>query len=136
MRIAPPSDTGQEPTPTYTLSSALAALTVQECLSALPLCADRAGLLAADDIVATISMMARAQGQDLHSGGAGANETSGPVPRSSGRYPILIDVATDSAEPNSGILLGQVFGGAELARYYLSDSYDEITTVLADTSRL
>jgi hypothetical protein len=35
-----------------------------------------------------------------------------------------------------GILLGQVSGGAELARYYLSDSYHDLVGSLRDTSRL
>ena len=118
-------------------ASSTAALTIQECLNVLPLCADRAGLLAADDIVATIYMMARAQGQDLDAAIPGMSGLTAlgtlnselAKRQNAGEH-------EDPADSNSGILLGQVFGGTELARYYLSDSYHEITIALADTSRL
>jgi hypothetical protein len=76
--------------------------------AALPLFADRAGLLLSDDISAAVRMMARAQGEEL------------AVVEGHG----------------GGILLGQVSGGAELARYYLSDSYHDLVSSLRDTSRL
>jgi tetratricopeptide (TPR) repeat protein len=118
-------------------ASSTAALTIQDCLSALPLCADRAGLLAADDIVATIYMMARAQGQDLDATipGLSGMTALGAINSELAKRHQLGEQA-EPAESNSGILLGQVFGGTELARYYLSDSYHEITITLADTSRL
>ena len=75
-----------------------------EVLLALQLCADRAGLLCADDIAASIRMMARVQGEEL-----------------------AVSVVDGQS---SGILLGQVTGAAELARYSLSDSYNELTSAL------
>jgi len=85
-----------------------AVLPPEDFLSAVPLLADRAGLLFCDDIAAAARVMARAQGEEL------------AVVEGHG----------------GGILLGQVAGGAELARYYLSDSYQDLTSALRDTSRL
>ncbi len=79
-----------------------------EFLSVLPLLADRAGLLFCDDIAAATRMIARLQGEEL------------AVVEGHG----------------GGILLGQVAGGAELARYYLSDNYHAVVSTLRDTSRL
>lgn len=80
----------------------------EDFLNALPLLVDRAGLLFCDDIAAAARVMARAQGEEL------------AVVEGHG----------------GGILLGQVSGGAELARYYLSDSFHELVAALRDTSRL
>jgi hypothetical protein len=157
-RAAPPPDAGQDPTPTH--SPPLYPMTVQECLGALPLCADRAGLLAADDLVASIYMMARAQGQDYDEPASPSLAPSQNVPdkvhsqvtakhavhvtaqsavtprEPASETPSGKGIVLQSVDVSSGILLGQVFGGAELARYYLSDSYNEIMAALADTSRL
>jgi hypothetical protein len=83
-------------------------LSPEEFLAALPLLNDRVGLLCCDDIGAAVRVMARAQGEEL------------AVVEGHG----------------GGILLGQVAGGAELARYYLSDSYNELAATLRDTTRL
>lgn len=120
-----------------------ALLSIHEFLQVLPLCADRAGLVAADDIAATIRTMARAQGEELEQVEAdtgthvdsGASESAG--------QDLAEDWLTLAKGPESqvaasavgkkgasGILLGQVTGGAELARYYLSSSYHELTAAL------
>ena len=136
-RAAPKDSSHDGVTAPGTPAASTAALTIQECLSALPLCADRAGLLAADDIVATIYMMARAQGQDLDAAVPGlSGMTALATLNSELAKRKNAGELGDPADSNSGILLGQVFGGTELARYYLSDSYHEITIALSDTSRL
>jgi hypothetical protein len=90
------------------LSATGTELLPEDFTSFLPLLADRAGLLFCDDIAAAARVMARSQGEEL------------AVVEGHG----------------GGILLGQVSGGAELARYYLSDSYHELVSALRDTSRL
>jgi len=92
------------------------ALMPEDFLGALPLLSDRAGLLLCDDIAAAVRMMAAAQGEEL------AVVTGQPGQKGPG--------------DGAGILLGQVSGGAELARYYLCDSYHELVAALRDTSRL
>jgi tetratricopeptide (TPR) repeat protein len=77
-------------------------------LAALPLCADRGGLLNCDDIGASIRMLARLQGEEL----------------------AFLDRDRDA------VLLGQVVGGAELIRYFLSDSYHDLREALREGSRL
>jgi len=87
--------------------------------------------------VATIYMMARAQGQDLDAAVPGlSGMTALATLNSELAKRKNAGELGDPADSNSGILLGQVFGGTELARYYLSDSYHEITIALSDTSRL
>lgn len=157
-RAAPNKDSAESApihAPVGSSAALSASLSIQDCLSALPLCADRAGLLAADDIVATINMMARAQGQDLDTSVPGLTGlTALPTLNSElakrrqaeaeagaeARAGTRASEAPDPLDANSGILLGQVFGGAELARYYLSDSYHELSTALGGaapgTSRL
>lgn len=83
-------------------------LSPENFLAALPFVVDRAGLLFCNDIAAAVRMMARAQGEEL----------------------ALVE------GHGGGALLGQVLGGAELVRYYLSDSYHELVSALRDTSRL
>ena len=75
--------------------------------AALGQAADRAGLLACDDVGAAARMLARLGGEELA-------------------------VSADGA-----VALGQVVGGAELVRFFLSDAYHELRSTLGDpTGRL
>ncbi len=67
-------------------------------------------------------MLVRIHGEDPALGGEPTTDGGGSNPGSS-RNP-------------GGILLGQVPGGAELARYYLSDNYQDLLSAIRDTSRL
>lgn len=91
-------------------------------LHTLPFLADRAGLVFCDDIAAAVRMLVRIHGEDPALGGEPTADGGGSPPGSS-RNP-------------GGILLGQVPGGAELARYYLSDNYQDLLSAIRDTSRL
>ncbi|MDB4968944.1 MAG: repeat-containing protein [Myxococcales bacterium] len=75
--------------------------------AALGQAADRAGLLACDDVGAAARMLARLGGEELA-------------------------VSQDGA-----VALGQVVGGAELVRFFLSDAYHDLRSTLGDpTGRL
>jgi hypothetical protein len=74
--------------------------------AALAQAADRAGLLACDDVGAAARMLARLGGEEL------GPEVSG-----------------------GGLALGQIPGVAELVRFYLSDAYHELRTALGDAAR-
>lgn len=91
-------------------------------LHALPLLADRAGLVFCDDIAAAVRMLVRIHGEDPALSGEASPE--GPV------------AGSGNSRSPGGILLGQVPGGAELARYYLSDNYQDLLSAIRDTSRL
>ena len=68
---------------------------------------DRAGLLACDDVGAAARMLARLGGEEL------------------------------AVSPDGAVALGQVAGGAELVRFFLSDAYHELRSTLGDpTGRL
>ncbi|MDW8283999.1 MAG: hypothetical protein RMK29_20030 [Myxococcales bacterium] len=77
-------------------------------LAALSLCADRAGLLACDDVAAAIRVLGRLQGEEL----AVVDGTGG------------------------GVLVGQVAGAAALIRFFLSDAYHALRAAVQDGSRL
>ena len=91
------------------LTGTVPRLTAAAFFSALPLCADRAGLLSCDDVTAAARMMARLQGEEL----------------------ALVDSLFGGA-----VLLGQVLGGTDLVRYFLSDAYHEVRGTLRDASPL
>lgn len=92
----------------------------QTFLAALPQLADRAGLVFCDDLMASLRVLVRLHGlSQLGSDDPGASQ--GPQ-------------NVDAQE--GGILLGQVPGGSDLARYYLSDKYHELLSAIRDTSRL
>jgi tetratricopeptide (TPR) repeat protein len=75
--------------------------------AALGQAADRAGLLACDDVGAAARMLARLGGEEL------------------------------AVSPDGAVALGQVAGGAELVRFFLSDAYHELRSTLGDpTGRL
>lgn len=82
--------------------------TVVEVVSSFGLCAERAGLLAADDIAIAIQVMVRLQGEDAAA---------------------LSDVP-------SGLVLGLAPNGSDLVRYFLSDTFHELTATLREPSRL
>ena len=82
--------------------------TVAEVVSSFALCAERAGLLAADDIATAVQVMVRMQGEEVAALGEGA----------------------------SGLVLGHAPHGAELVRYFLSDTFHELTLTLREPSRL
>ena len=98
-----------------------AALDPLQFLHTLPFLADRAGLVFCDDIAAAVRVLLRIHGEDPALGGEPTPDA--PVIGGSGRG-------------QGGILLGQVPGGAELARYYLSDNYQDLLSAIRDTSRL
>jgi hypothetical protein len=77
-------------------------------LDALPLCAARGGLLACDDIGAAIRVLGKLQGEEL----------------------TYLDPVDPNRESPNGILLGQVQGGAELVRFYLSDAYHQVQSAV------
>jgi tetratricopeptide (TPR) repeat protein len=70
--------------------------------AALGQAADRAGLLACDDVGAAARMLARLGGEEL------------------------------AVSPDGAVALGQVAGGAELVRFFLSDAYHELRSTLGD----
>jgi hypothetical protein len=76
--------------------------TLDDWYTHLAIAADRAGLLACDEVNAAAAMMARLGGEELA-------------------------VTADGA-----VALGQVAGGAELVRYFLSDGYHELGSALGD----
>lgn len=82
--------------------------TVVEVVSSFGLCSERAGLLAADDIATAVQVMVRLQGDDAAA---------------------LSDVP-------SGLVLGLAPNGSELVRYFLSDTFHELTQTLREPSRL
>ena len=88
--------------------------TVTEVVASFASCADRAGLLAADDITTAVQVlvkmqvMVRMQGEEVAALGEGA----------------------------SGLVLGHAPHGAELVRYFLSDTFHELTLMLREPSRL
>ena len=82
--------------------------TVAEVVSSFAICAERAGLMAADDIATAVQVMVRMQGEDVAALGEGA----------------------------SGLVLGHAPPGAELVRYFLSDTFHELTLTLREPSRL
>jgi len=84
--------------------------TVIEVVASFGLCADRAGLLAADDIATAVQVMVKTQGDE----GSAAGELPG----------------------GGGFLLGQALNGAELVRYLLSDTFHELAQTLREPSRL
>lgn len=83
--------------------------TILETVAGFSLCADRAGLLAADDMWAAASVLGRLQGD-----GAAELEHVG----------------------HRGMVLGHAPNGAELLGYYLSDTFHELTQTLREASRL
>ncbi len=89
-------------------------------LAALPQLADRAGLVFCDDLTAALRILVRLNGLSQLNGDE-TDATRG---------------AQTAGQLDGGILLGQVPGGAELARYYLSDKYHELLSAIRDTSRL
>jgi Tfp pilus assembly protein PilF len=130
-------------------------LPLAELLALLPLCADRAGLLCADDITGAVRMMARLQGEDLSAAqhleakaglaAAVAALTPGASSADTPSYSNLdaLARASTAAVSLSGpvivddtLVLGQVSGGAELARFFLSEGYHALTLALRDTTRL
>lgn len=130
-------------------------LPLPELMTLLPLCADRAGLLCADDITGAVRMMARLQGEDLSAAphlemkaglaAAIASLTPGASSADTPSYSNLdaLARASTAAVSLSGpaivedtLVLGQVSGGAELARFFLSEGYHALTLALRDTSRL
>ncbi len=86
--------------------------TVAEVVASFTLCADRAGLLACDDIATAVQMLVKLTGDDAASHG-------------------LTDVAG-----SLGMVLGHAPNGAELLHYYLSDTFHELTQTLREPSRL
>ena len=86
--------------------------TVAEVVASFTLCADRAGLLACDDIATAVQMLVKLTGDDAASHG-------------------LSDVAG-----TIGMVLGHAPNGAELLHYYLSDTFHELTQTLREPSRL
>lgn len=130
-------------------------LPLAELFALLPLCADRAGLLCADDITGAVRMMARLQGEDLSAAqhleakaglaAAVATLTPGASSADTPSYSNLdaLARASTAAMSLSGpvsvddtLVLGQVSGGAELARFFLSEGYHALTLALRDTTRL
>lgn len=127
-------------------------LPLPELLALLPLCADRAGLLCADDITGAVRMMARLQGEDLSAAetkaGLAAAVAALTPGASSADTPSYSNIdalarASTAAVSLSGpvvvddtLVLGQVSGGAELARFFLSEGYHALTLALRDTTRL
>ncbi|HEY2749504.1 MAG TPA: hypothetical protein VGL86_33020 [Polyangia bacterium] len=80
---------------------------IEGWFAALGQAADRAGLLACDDVGAAARMLARMGGEEL------------------------------AVSPDGAVALGQVAGGAELVRFFLSDAYHELRSTLGDpTGRL
>ncbi len=80
---------------------------IEGWFAALGQAADRAGLLACDDVGAAARMLARLGGEEL------------------------------AVSPDGAVALGQVAGGAELVRFFLSDGYHELRSTLGDpTGRL
>ncbi|HEX8954515.1 MAG TPA: tetratricopeptide repeat protein, partial [Polyangia bacterium] len=80
---------------------------IEGWFAALGQAADRAGLLACDDVGAAARMLARLGGEEL------------------------------AVSPDGAVALGQVAGGAELVRFFLSDAYHELRSTLGDpTGRL
>lgn len=80
---------------------------IEGWFAALGQAADRAGLLASDDVAAAARMLARLGGEEL------------------------------AVSPDGAVALGQVAGGAELVRFFLSDAYHELRSTLGDpTGRL
>ena len=92
----------------------------QAFLTVLPMLADRAGLIFCDDLTAALRILMR-----LH--GLKPRPSDEPGTSRSQQSPDGLD---------GGILLGQVPGGTELARYYVSDRYHELLSAIRDTSRL
>ncbi|MBL9040195.1 MAG: tetratricopeptide repeat protein [Myxococcales bacterium] len=86
--------------------------TVAEVVASFASCADRAGLLAADDITTAVQVLVKMQGDEATALGLG--------------------------EPAAGtsLVLGQAAHGAELVRYFLSDTFHELAQTLREPSRL
>lgn len=97
----------------------------QSFLAVLPQLADRAGLVFCDDLNSATRVLTRLYGLSqltVDEAGAARSPQGPDLP---GREKI-----------EAGLLLGQVPGGADLARYYLSDKYHELLSAIRDTSRL
>jgi hypothetical protein len=81
--------------------------TVDGWFDALQQAADRAGLLACDDVGASARMLAQLGGEEL------------------------------AVSPDGAVALGQIVGGADLVRFFLSDAYHELRATLdASSGRL
>ncbi|MFO0572929.1 MAG: tetratricopeptide repeat protein [Polyangia bacterium] len=121
------------------VAAARPTLPLPELLLQLPLCADRAGLLCADDIAGSLRMMACLQGEELGTPPS-VHSPAPPVPPVSPTNravpPPIPGLALAPPPGSDTLALGQVSGDAELARFFLSDGYHALTLALRDTSRL
>ena len=86
--------------------------TVTEVVASFASCADRAGLLAADDITTAVQVLVKMQGDEATALGLGEPAAS------------------------TSLVLGQATHGAELVRYFLSDTFHELAQTLREPSRL
>ena len=101
-----------------------------EVMAGFSVCADRAGLLAVDDLWTAVQLLAKLSGDDptaFSPAGTPARAPDGAQPG---------DSRTERTDDRLAWVLSHAIGGAELFTYSLSEPFHELTQTLKEPSRL
>ncbi|HMU38719.1 MAG TPA: tetratricopeptide repeat protein [Pseudomonadota bacterium] len=101
-----------------------------EVMAGFSVCADRAGLLAVDDLWTAVQLLAKLSGDDptaFSPAGTPARAPDGAQPG---------DSRTERTDGRLAWVLSHAIGGAELFTYSLSEPFHELTQTLKEPSRL